>query len=88
MSAARAMHLGILGAEGPPRAHRRSLRTTRRAPDTHEAGVDIIPPFGRQQHVAATPVTMDGMVMLTRAARRGTKHAFLLGIAVRFVPGV
>lgn len=88
MSGARAMHLqltafGDLKRQGQPIA----MVTAYDAPSARladQAGVDIIlvgDSVGDNVlgYEGTAPVTMDEMVMITRAARRGTRHAFLLG---------
>jgi 3-methyl-2-oxobutanoate hydroxymethyltransferase len=88
MSAARAMHLQLT-AFSDLKARREPIVmvTAYDAPSARladEAGVDIIlvgdsAANNMLGYDSTTPVTMDEMVMLTRAARRGTRHAFLLG---------
>jgi 3-methyl-2-oxobutanoate hydroxymethyltransferase len=88
ISEARAMHLqltafGDLKRQGQPIV----MVTAYDAPSARladQAGVDIIlvgDSVGNNVlgYEGTAPVTMDEMVMITRAARRGTRHAFLLG---------
>jgi 3-methyl-2-oxobutanoate hydroxymethyltransferase len=88
MSQARAMHLQLT-AFGELKRQRRPIVmvTAYDAPSARladAAGVDIILVGDSAAnnvlgYDGTSPVTMDEMVMLTRAARRGTEHAFLLG---------
>ena len=88
MGAAHAMHLQ-LSAFTELKARRQPIVmvTAYDAPSARladEAGVDIIlvgdsAANNMLGYEGTTPVTMDEMVMLTRAARRGTRRAFLLG---------
>jgi 3-methyl-2-oxobutanoate hydroxymethyltransferase len=88
MGAARAMHLQLTAfSELKARREPIVMITAYDAPSARladEAGVDVIlvgdsAANNMLGYDGTTPVTMDEMVILTRAARRGTHHAFLLG---------
>ena len=88
MGAAHAMHLQLSSfTELKARRQPIVMVTAYDAPSARladQAGVDIIlvgdsAANNMLGYEGTTPVTMDEMVMLTRAARRGTRRAFLLG---------